>query len=304
MDNKRLKIAFVWQGITGRYGVWRDGLWCAMKYIEELHDITYHEPTDEIDKDAIVIYWEAPCTIKGKDSANYIRIKDLPNKKALCFAGGMIKREWLDGFDHVFVESQVNANELEAMGIPHSTAFGINEEIFVPKQLQKKWSGIHHGTCASWKRQWLLAEALGKAGVVVGRTQETDSHPFDECKRLGTTVIPEQLPEEVCNLLNQSYVCVQTSDMWGGGQRCTLEALACNIPVVCMSDSPKNREYVEESGCGMVTEPNARDIARAVTLTQSTDWGTRGRDYVLSKWTARHYADNLLKGINQIINGK
>jgi glycosyltransferase involved in cell wall biosynthesis len=103
----------------------------------------------------------------------------------------------------------------------------------------------------------------------------------------------------VCVLLNQSFTCLQTSDMWGGGQRCTLESLACNVPVVCMTDSLKNREYVEESGCGLVTEPNAQDISRSALICKSTDWGTRGRDYVLSKWTARHYADNLLEWINK-----
>lgn len=293
-------ICLIWQGITGRYGIWKDGLWRAMKYLEERYDVTYHEPLDEIPSDAIVLYWEAPCCINGKDSHNYKRIQSLPNKKALLFAGGPIRREWLDGFDHVFVESKINADELDALGISHSTAFGINEEVFVPKNLAKKYAGIHHGTCASWKRQWLLGEALGKEACVVGRYQETDPRPFDDCKKLGATVLPEKQPEEVCDLLNESYVCVQTSDKWGGGQRCTLEAMACNIPVVCMTDSPKNREYVEESGCGMVTEPNAKDIQRATIIARSTDWGTKGRDYIMSKWTAKHYADNLIKWIENI----
>lgn len=297
MDRKH--VAFIWQGITGRYGVWRDGLWRAMKEIEKTCKVTYHEPTDEIDPNAIVFYWEAPCTINGKDSANYKRIKNLPNKKALLFAGGMIKREWIDGFDHIFVESKVNDEELNALNIPHSTAFGINEEIFFPKDIPKIYGGIHHGTCASWKRQWLVGEAIGQQGIVVGRFQETDRSPFEICAKKGCTVMDEQLPEEVCNLLNQSHVCLQTSDVWGGGQRCTLEALACNLPVVCMSDSPKNREYVEESGCGFVSEPNAQDILRLYDLCLRTDWGTIGRDYVMSKWTHKHYADNLLKWLNQ-----
>lgn len=299
MANTRLKIYFVWQGITGRYGVWRDGLWRAMKYIEEVHDVTYVEPMADIPNDALVLYWEAPCTINGKDAANYKRIKELPNKKTLLFAGGPIKREWLDGFDHIFVESKINSDELDALGVSHSTAFGINEEIFCPMNYPKLYDGIHHGTCASWKRQWLVGEAVRDRGIVVGRYQETDPRPFDDCKKYGTLVLPEQTPENVAKLLNQSFVCLQTSDVWGGGQRCTLEALACNVPVVCMSDSPKNREYVEESGCGIVTEPNAQDISRATALCKSTDWGTRGRDYVMSKWTGRHYADNLLKWICQ-----
>mgnify|MGYP006321665743 CR=1 FL=1 len=96
-----------------------------------------------------------------------------------------------------------------------------------------------------------------------------------------------------------AHTCLQTSEYWGGGQRCTLEALACDVPVICMTDSPKNREYVEESGCGLVVEPNAQNISDAVHIVKATDYGTRGSDYVKSKWTSKHYADNLLEWINQ-----
>lgn len=293
------KIAFVWQGISGRYGQWKDGLWAAMKIIEQTHEVTYHEPTDEIPEDAVILYWEAPCTINGKDADNYNRVRNLPNRKALLFAGGPIKKEWLEGFDHVFWESKVNGEEFEALGVSNSLAFGINEQIMKPQISVLRWDGIHHGTCASWKRQWLVGEALGQAGLVVGRYQETDPKPFDDCKKFGTTVMDEQTPEMIAKLLNQSFTCVQTSDKWGGGQRCTLEALACNLPVICMTDSPKNREYVEESGCGIVTEPNAQNIARAVAIAKSTDWGSKGRDYIMKNWTSQHYANNLLQWIEK-----
>lgn len=295
------QVSFIWQGINGRYGHWKDGLWLAMKNLEKEYEVTYHEPTDEIPKDAVVLYWEAPCTILGVDSENYNRVRNLPNRKALLFAGGPIKKEWLEGFDHVFVESQVNVGELEDLGISHSTAFGINEEIFRPIKQDKKWWGIHAGTCASWKRQGLVGESLGANGLVVGREQPNriDTFGFDKCKELGTTVLTEQAPEDLVLFVNASFVCLQTSAAMGGGQRATLEALACNIPVVCMSDSPKNREFVEESGCGLVTDPDPVRIRDAISLAMQTDYGTRGRDYILSKWTAKHYSDSLKKWINQ-----
>lgn len=300
---ERSRIAFVWQGISGRYGHdWKDGLWGAMQLIEKEHQVTYHEPTDEIPLDAIILYWEAPCTaVSPKDKQNYLRIRSLPNRKALLFAGGPIKREWLDGFDHVFVESKINAGELEDLGISHSTAFGINEEIFHPMNLEKKWWGIHPGACASWKRQGFVGEALGDKGLVCGRIQpgNIDTFGFDRCKELGTTVLPQQTPEELAVLLNQSHCLLQTSAYWGGGQRATLEALACNIPVVCMSDSPKNREYVEESECGLVVEPELGRIKDGVGIVMKENWGNRGRDYILSKWTQKHYADALLNWLNK-----
>lgn len=289
-----MKIAFVWFGISGRYGQWSDGLYWAMKEIEKEHEVTYHEPTDDIPEDAIVFFWEALCTCMSKDKEMFERVRNLPNKKALLFAGGPIQKEWTNGFDHIFVESKINLDEFTQLGIPCSTAFGVNADMFKPMNVEKKWDAIHHGASASWKRQWLAAEAFRDKMLVVGRFQETDSFPFTESARLGATVWTEKPYEEVAVLLNQSKVLAQTSEYWGGGQRATLEALACDIPVICMTDSPKNREYVEESGCGAVCEPNSGDIRRAFDeLMNSSPKG--GRDYVLSKWTHYHYATNLLK---------
>lgn len=289
-----MKIAFVWFGITGRYGDWHDGLHYAMKEIEKHHTVTYHEPTDDIPEDAFVFFWEAPCTINGKDGAMYRRVQSLPNKKALLFAGGPIKKEWVEGFDHVFVESKINLDEFTALGVPCSTAFGVNTDMFKPMNLSKSWDGIHHGASASWKRQWLGAEAFKDKMLVVGRYQDEDPFPFRESERLGAMVLPQHSYADVAKLINRSKVLVQTADYWGGGQRATLEAMACDIPVICMTDSPKNREYVEESGFGEVVEPQAEQIRHAFDRIQANP-PKGGRDYVLSKWTHKHYAENLMK---------
>ena len=292
-----MKIAFIWYGIDGRYGIWKDGLWAAMKHIEKEHEVSYFEPTDDIlsFNPDIILFWEAACTRVSKDKEMFEKVMSLPYKKYLLFAGGPIKKEWFDGFEHVFVESLINKDEMDMLGISNSVAFGINEKIMVPLIMDKKYDGIHHGTCASWKRQWLVGESLGKTGLVVGRNQESDPMPFERCIELGCTVLPETDADSICLLLNQSHCCLQTSDYWGGGQRCTLEAMACNIPVICMEDSPKNREYVEESGFGLVVPPDANKIKDAVKIIKETDYGKAGREYILSKWTSKHYADNLMK---------
>jgi glycosyltransferase involved in cell wall biosynthesis len=297
------KICFIWQGVTDHYNSWGDGLHWAMKELEKSHEVIYREPWDEIPSDYIVFYWEAPCTINGKNSNHYLRVRGLPNKKALLFAGGAIQREWLDGFDHVFVESKINEQELGEMGFPHTVAFGTNTNIFKPLNLKKKWVGIHHGASASWKRQWLMAEALGDKCLVVGRFQEEDPFPFEESRRLGAEVMEAQPARVIAKLLNQSEVLIQSSEFWGGGQRATIEALACGIPVICMTDSPKNREYIEESGCGLVVEPDANRIREAVAEIQTWDSRRRqnGVEYIRNKWTHYHYADNLLRGVGELL---
>lgn len=297
-----MKIAFVWQGISGRYGHWDDGLKKAMQLIATEHEVSYHEPQEHIKDVDVILYWEAPCTIVGKDKMNYLNILTNPTPKALLFAGGPIKKEWIDGFDMVFVESQINADECEDIGIPHRLAFGVNTDIFYPRSIEKIYDGMHQATCASWKRLDLFARALKDKGVVCGRDQETDPNGFIECRKQGVTLLPEQPYGEVAKLLNQSHTMVQTSEYWGGGQRATLEAMACGIPPIVMSDSPKNREYVEESGFGAVVDPVEKEIQDMVyTFKANPIDPMRGVKYIENKFTSAHYAVSLLQGIKEIL---
>jgi glycosyltransferase involved in cell wall biosynthesis len=272
-----------------------------MKILETEYDVSYYEPWDDIPEDSVVLYWEAPCTINGSNKQHYERVHNLPNKKILLFAGGPMEPQWVENFDMVVVESKINAEECDKLGIPNTTAFGVNTDIFKPLDEEKKWLASAHGTCASWKRQWLLCQALGEEACVFGARQATDSRPFDECEKCNSTVIDEVPYNEAVKLLNQSWVSVNCADFWGGGQRATLEAMACDIPVVVMKDSPKNREFVEESGVGAVVDPQPERIKEAVADLQGL---SAGREYVMSKWTPRHYADNLEKAIILICTTK
>lgn len=292
-----MQITLVWQGANGRYGVLKDGVYAAMKIIGRDHDVRVVEPMDEIAPDEVVLYWEAPVTTQGKDAANYNRVRNLSNRKALLFAGGPIRKPWLDGFDHVFVEGEFNKREMDELGIPCSIAFGVNDEIFKPKKEQKVFDGIMHATFAGWKRQPLFSEALGEKGLLCGRYQEGDPSPWtDSCKSVR---LPDMPTEALCALINASHAVVNTSEYWGGGQRCTLEGMACGVPVIVMSDSPKNREFVEESGAGLIVDPTPDAIRTAVEVVKgwTPEEKSRGIDYIRSKWTAQHYAEALLKWI-------
>lgn len=286
---RKPKVSFIWQGITERKDHWQDGLWAAMKLLEKDFEVIYQEPWEDIKGD-VALYWEAPITYQSREnSKHYQKVQNSDVRKALLFAGGEIKREWVFGFDLLFVESQINEDECERMGIPYKRAFGVNTDLFKPLKTKKKYDAIHHGTFASWKRQWLLAEAFKEKGLLVGRKQESDTKPFLESEKHGAKIIEEVSYKEVNKLLNESKCLVQTSDYWGGGQRATLEAMACGLPVMCMSDSPKNREFIEESNCGVVVDPDPNKIREAFKNLEVKN----PRDYVMSKWTPKHYADSI-----------
>lgn len=305
---RKLRISFFWFGFDGRYGKWNDGLYRAMKYIEEEHEVKYFDVNDENIKECnewkpdVVLFWEAPCTARGQDAPAWFKVCNLPFKKILLFAGGPLEAMDVVDFEMVLVESQINEDDCERQGIPYMRAFGINDDIFKPMQQAKVIDAFFQATCAGWKRQPLLSDALGKRIIFAGRGQINDPYPFEHARKK-SLVLPELPMEAVATLINSSHTVVNGASFWGGGQRTTLEAMACGTPPIVMSDSPKNREYVEESGFGVVCDPDEGHIRRAVDeLINNPQNPQKGIDYIKSKWTARHYADNILKAITQVIS--
>ena len=304
--DKKLKIGFCWQGVSEKhiYQHWGDGLRAAMRIIEKDHQVLYYEPYQEIKDVDVILYWEAPVTWAGKDKDNYIKIQTNQIPKIMLFAGGQVKKEYCVGFDLFLVESKINEDDFSAIGLPWLRAFGVDTEIMKPEKQPKVFDAVFPATCAGWKRHELFSRALSDRGVICGRYQETDPIGFLKARENKTLVLPE-LPYQAVNALyNASWCCVNTSSEWGGGQRTTLEAMAAGIPVIVMKDSIKNREYVEESGAGLVVDPDEQQIRNAVEEIKKwpPEQRAKGRAYVESKWTAKHYADNIIKGINQVLN--
>lgn len=292
-----MKIAFVWtNGVkdTRRFSHWNDGLRAAMRIIQQNHEVSFHEPYEDLPEVDWILFWEAACTHDAQEwGDSYKKVMHSPQKKALLFAGGPIKYEWLSGFDHVFYESECNGEELRALGIPCSQAFGVNTDVFKPMNAGKDYEVVTHGTCASWKRQWLAGQAFHDRALVFGRKQPTDPYPFEECIRQGAKVMEEQPYHRTALFVNTAHVALNCADKWGGGQRQTLEAMACGLPVVVMSDSEKNMEYIRDGGIGVITDPHVDSIIASVAAAKELKGDPR--EYVMSKWTPQHYADNLMK---------
>lgn len=307
MENKKLKISLVWQGISDEKikDKWKDGLRYAIDKIAKTHTVDFFEPWQDIVGYDVILYWEAPVTAQGQNAPHYNKVRQNPTKKALLFAGGPIKKEWVSGFDLLFLESKINEKECDELGIPWHHAFGVNTKEFSVKQRstkEKRYDGMLHGTCASWKRQWLIGEALGNRGCVVGRGQDSDPMPFNRCRELGSDVFPESSPSIIIDLMQDSVALVNCCDYWGGGQRATLEAMAVGLPVVCCNDSPKNMEFIEESGFGRIASPDIHSIRQAVEeLKQNPPDPKIGIEYVRTKWSGDVYAEQLLEGIKKII---
>jgi glycosyltransferase involved in cell wall biosynthesis len=292
-----MKIAFVWEDIYRYPDGWKDGLWLALKHIEKDAEVKYFSPTQIVEigeySPDIMIVW-------GAMAGYYMpQLKELPFKKALCFGGGPIDAQGCAGWDLVFTESKSDEDILSWLRVPYLRAFGINEEIFKPQRLKKEYSGMIAGTFALWKRHDLFAQATGGGGIAIGIVQKHEIECYNVCKTYGNTVLEEQPREKIAEIINKSHTVVNTANLWGGGQRLTLEAMACNVPPIVMKDSPKNCEFSHESGIGVIVEPSVEQIRWAIGSLRGKH--CNGREYIESKWTSRHYADALKKGIELVL---
>lgn len=271
-----------------------DGLGAALHILSEKHTIGYFDPEDFNSIEAFKpdrLLHHAAFT----EDATQV-VSAYPWKKALCFGGGPV--EHIQPYDLYFVESEINEREFQAKGKPWMRAFGINDKLFTPMKLVKKYDACFAGSFSAWKRPELIAP-IGARAIAIGQFQKTEKECYEVCQQTGVVVKPLKSRFEVATAINESYTVVNPASYWGGGQRLTLEAMACDIPPIVMNDSPKNSEYVEESGFGLIVNPDTLSIEDAIANIKK-DPMTGGREYIMSKYSSKIYADQLEKGLSSL----
>ena len=319
-----MRIAFIhdWNPDLEQELTWRDGLSAAVRILASRHELKFFtcgdtpfvlphpyfpihvvqtgDPMLEAVKEFapdVILHW-ADMTRPNADIGRKLGIK-----QAVCFAGGNPYGEMLPNFDHVFVESAVYKQKFEERGIPVSTAFGTNTELFDPSRFvqAKYFDACFPATYCDWKRHHLLVEALRGLKVVTSgfMYQHQEQYCWQIPQDNGFLVLPHVSAETLAHLYAASKACVITSHWTGGSQRTVLEAMAMNVPLVVMSDSDKCREYVEECGIGQVADPVPALIREAYEMVVGTKVDTRA--YILSKWSEHHYADALEAGLKTLL---
>jgi glycosyltransferase involved in cell wall biosynthesis len=306
MASKLQRIAFVWDWpFTFEQGPdWRDGLAAALKILSNKYEVGVFAPGNEMvyphpyfdihlnsDIPTAVEWFEPDVILMWGDFTrpNLPKLLKLGIPTAICFAGGETNHPLREAVGHIFVENKNYLKHFE--GLPVSVAFGTNEELFRPMDLPKIFDIFFPATFALWKRHSLFAEvAIGKRACAAGYMYPNshESECYEICQANGVLTLPHQRAETLVYLYNSSNVILVTSADNGGSQRTVLEALACDRPVVVMSDSEKTSEYVLESGVGAVADPTVSDINRALGKAAGG-----GRQYIMENYTAKHYADAL-----------
>lgn len=310
-----MKIAFIWDWEPEYYQTitWEDGLAAALKVlIDRGHNVTiicagrYDETikhsyfdievTDNIKayvgalKPDAILHWADTTRPNAAPTA------ELGIPMALCFAGGEANGGTAQYFQHIFVESEVYKPQFLRRGIPVSTAFGTNTELFKPTEQTKAFDTIFPATFATWKRHELYAQATNGLRSLACGYMYTDHEQecWQVCLDNGVAILPHISAQALHYLYAASKVCVISSRSDGGSQRTVLEAMAMNIPlVVCDSDK---FDYAE--GLSFKAEPLIPEIRKKIDEALESECNTR--EYVLQNWSEYNYADALEKGLLSI----
>lgn len=317
-----MRIAFLldWELKEGsQLATAEDGMWEAIRLLGKKHEVRCHiigpdssifphqyfpiymQPTPEAMANAIAD-WEPDAALVWADFSRptipLLVAKGIPT--TVAFSGGIGCGSPVPGVKHYFVESQSYYDKFKEWDLPVSFAFGVNDRIFKEIKQPKIFDCIFPATFASWKRHTLYAQATqGLVSLACGymyTDHETDCWGIPQDLGIGIT---HHIPgRSVADFINMSKTVVVTSNTHGGSQRTVLEAMACGVPVIVMSDSDKTTEYVRESGAGIITDPNPAAIREAIKMvTEDKVQLASGRDYINNKWTAQHYADALEAGL-------
>lgn len=314
-----MRLAFVhdWKVNFQQELDWQDGLSAALAELRKrghtvqlfvcgdqvgsipnpLHDITVSlsmtDSVAEFNPD-VILCW-ADMT---RDNAR--PLKELGKPMALCFAGGEVDSYNTYLFDHVFVESLIYKQKLDDLGVSCSIAFGTNTDLFQPVEQAKVFDTIFPATFAAWKRHDLYARSVQWLNSLAVGYMYTDHEQecWQECLRMGVTVLPHASAEVLHRLYAASKVCVITSLSSGGSQRTVLEAMAMNLPLV-VTDSDKFDYLTDE--CFRV-EPEAETIRGAVTALLDGERTIITRQHVLDNWSHIQYADALETKLEELCN--
>lgn len=144
--------------------------------------------------------------------------------------------------------------------------------IYKPLKIEKKWDCVYAGrsTEGYWKRPELAIEAcaLSKKTLTMPGAKLKKEYPH-------VTVFDHWLEAcELNNIFNQSKCFIITSDEFEMGPRVIPEAAACNIPIICCSDSPACVSHIKKIG-GFIAEPNFKDISEKIDLATKTICNSR-----------------------------
>jgi hypothetical protein len=221
--------------------LWRDGLWAALKLLENDFDITYWNLREQEAMPGIfdfVLGWGALNSPVDKVLAQS------DAKKGLCI-GGSAFTETDTKYDVLFYETEWFGKKLDHPNKFH--AFGINSDIYTGDGRHELIDYLTVGSFANWKRQTLLKDRPGFK-MAVGEIQEDnpqESMPIIAKLLANRIAVCDMVaPEKLAEIYSSAITLYIPADINGGGERAVLEGRSCGCLVEVEEDNPKLQELL------------------------------------------------------------
>lgn len=266
-----MKLAFIWywDQASRIFPNWRDGLRAAIEDIAIKNEVSWFmdKQIPREDYDSYLVW----------DDSNTKAIDEISTRKGvkgLCLTTYPSNIDNLKKFDVVFVESQPIYDAIRPHGIKTIKAFGTDTSYFVPGNINKDIEYFYPATFSPWKRQSSIAH-LGEKLLCVGTTQPDGVLEKDKCIKKGVVVEDGYFPvEKILNYYQRSKNVIIPAIH--GSERTVLEAMACNILPTVYEQNERASSYLKEYKESGFRFP---------------------RDFILSKYSHKIYAQNLMRGL-------
>jgi glycosyltransferase involved in cell wall biosynthesis len=319
-----MKVAFVWdwENELSYLLSWKDGFAAMLKVLGTECELKIYTQIPKIKSEMVVphdyfnIYgypdWKVMQDKVIEDQPDVVlfwadltrpAIDELARRfpAAVCFAGGdPLFQGKAHLFKKIFVENEDYLERLSLIGSNVEIAFGTNTELFQPKKQPKVFDALFPACFADWKRHNLYADAVkNMKAMACGWFQDHEPWCYEVCQANNVFTTQHMPSNLLVDFINGSKTIVITSGDNGGSQRSVLEALACNVPVIVMSDSFKTSEYVIKAGFPeFVCEPDPSAIQHKIFELKDSVVNTR--KWVVDNYSEHTFARKVLKGLKEI----
>ena len=266
-----MKIAFVWywdkaSSVINNY---HDGLRAALELIAKEHQVDWFLDKDRPDDDYdAIIFWDD----SNSEFFNYI--DSYHAKKALCLTTDPQNFDNLRKLDVVYCESEPIYEAVRRQAVRAIRAFGVDTDFFKPDEtIKKDIEYFYPATFSPWKLQRDIAY-LGKKLLCVGTVQPDGAYDFAECLKKGVKIEIGYFPVKKIRQYYQrsQHVIIPAIH---GSERTVLEAMSCGIKPEVNKDNVRAYSYIKEL----------------------EDSGLTPRKFVEINYSARQYADDILRGL-------
>ena len=277
-----MKIAFVWyfnQASTIFPNYW-DGHRAAIEIIAKKHHVGWYLDKTMPDPGEVdfLLFWSS-------SNEDYFELLNkYKEPRGLCLTTDPHNPDNLRRMNVIFVESDQIYSAVRALDIPVIKAFGTDTDFFKPDLIvEKDIEYFYPATFSPWKRQSDIAY-LGNKLLCVGTIQPDGQEEYEACKKSGVMIEEGYYPVKKILKYYQRTKNVLIPAVHGS-ERTVLEAMSCDIlPVILYGTINKRaNSYIKEFKESGMKSP---------------------REFVKKRYSAKLFAKQLIKGINQCLKSQ